>query len=269
MNGGRVTGRVALITGAAAGIGQACARMLAREGATIVATDINEVGVRAVADEIRAQGGRALALRHDAASESDWRAVVAATLDFAGRLDVLVNNAGIGASKSLLETSLEDWHAVLRINLDGVFLGCRYGIEAMRSTPERKRHQSGSVINLSSVLGIVGFPEATAYGASKGAVRMMTKALALECAAKRWDVRVNSVHPAFIWTPMNQVTVTRLALQAGTDEATQRAMLDALQPLGRMGEADEVAAAIVFLASNESTFITGTELVVDGGYTAR
>ena len=265
----RVQNKVALITGAAAGIGRASALRFAREGATIVATDINEAGAQAVADQIRAHGGRALALRQDASSEPDWKAAIAATLAFAGQLDVLINNAGIGTSKSLLETSLVDWRAVLSINLDGVFLGCRYGIEAMRSTPGRKRGASGSVINLSSVLGIVGFPEATAYSASKGAVRVMTKSLALECAMKGWDIRVNSVHPAFIWTPMNQGTVTRLAQQSGTDEAMQRATLDAMQPLGRMGEAEEVASAILFLGSDESAFITGSELVVDGGYTAR
>jgi len=269
VTGQRVSGRVVLITGAAAGIGQASARMLAHEGATIIATDINHDGARAIADEICARGGRALGLQHDAAREADWRSVIAATLDFASPLDVLVNNAGIGASKPLLETSLEDWHAVLRTNLDSVFLGCRHGIEAMRSTPGRKRAQSGSIINMSSVLGIVGFAEATAYGASKGGVRAMTKALALECAANHWDVRVNSIHPAFIWTPMNQGTVTRLAQQTGTDESTQRAMLDALQPMGRMGLADEVAALVAFLASNDSSFITGAELVIDGGYTAR
>ena len=266
---GRVTGKVTLITGAAAGIGRASALLFAGEGAMIVATDIDEPGAHAVANEIRARGGRALALRQDVTSEPDWKAAIAATLAFAGQLDVLVNNAGIGASKPLLETSFEDWRAVLSINLDGVFLGCRYGIEAMRSTPGCKRSYAGSVINLSSVLGIVGFAEATAYSASKGAVRIMTKSLALESAGKGWDIRVNSVHPAFIWTPMNQATVARLAQQAGTDDATQRASLDALQPLGRMGEAEEVAAAILFLGSDESSFVTGSELIVDGGYTAR
>lgn len=266
---GRVEGKVALITGAAAGIGRATALLLARDGARLVVTDIDEAGVQTVAAEARVAGGTVLALHQDAASESDWKATIAATLAAYGQLDVLVNNAGIGASKSLLETSLEDWHSVLRINLDGVFLGCRYGVEAMRSTATRKRTSFGSIINLSSILGVVGFPETVAYSASKGGVRLMTKTLALECAAKGWDIRVNSVHPAFIWTPMNQATVARLARQTNTDEAAQRSALDALHPLGRMGEADEVAAAIVFLASDESSFVTGSELIVDGGYTAR
>ena len=266
---GRVEGKVALITGAAAGIGRATALLLARDGARLVVTDIDEAGVQTVAAEVRVAGGTVLALRQDAASEIDWKAAIATTLAAYGQLDVLVNNAGIGASKSLLETSLEDWHSVLRINLDGVFLGCRYGVEAMRSTATRKRASFGSIINLSSILGVVGFPETVAYSASKGGVRLMTKTLALECAAKGWDIRVNSVHPAFIWTPMNKATVARLARQTNTDEAAQRSALDALHPLGRMGEADEVAAAIVFLASDESSFVTGSELIVDGGYTAR
>jgi NAD(P)-dependent dehydrogenase (short-subunit alcohol dehydrogenase family) len=245
---GRVAGKVALITGAAAGIGRATALLLAREGARLVITDIDDAGVARVADLVQERGGTALALRQDASSESGWKQAIAATLAAHGQLDVLVNNAGVGDSKPLLETSLEDWHSVLRVNLDGVFLGCRYGIEAMRSTETRKRTRFGSVINLSSILGMVGFPEAAAYSASKGGVRLMTKSLALECAARGWDIRVNSVHPGFIWTPMNQETVARL---------------------DRMGEADEVAATILFLASDESSFVTGAELVVDGGYTAR
>ena len=266
---GRVAGKVALITGAAAGIGRAAALLLAREGARLVITDIDEAGVAGVADLVKERGGTALALRQDASCENDWKQTIAAALAAHGELDVLVNNAGVGGSKPLLETSLEDWHSVLRVNLDGVFLGCRYGIEAMRSTETRRRTRFGSVINLSSILGVVGFPETAAYSASKGAVRLMTKTLALECAARRWDIRVNSVHPGFIWTPMNQETVARLARQTNTDEATQRANLDALHPLARMGEAEEVAAAILFLASDESSFVTGTELLVDGGYTAR
>lgn len=266
---GRVAGKVALITGAAAGIGRATALLLAREGARLVITDIDDAAVARVADLVQERGGTALALRQDAGCENDWKQTIAATLAAHGQLDVLVNNAGVGDSKPLLETSLEDWHSVLRVNLDGVFLGCRYGIEAMRSTETRKRTRFGSVINLSSILGMVGFPGAAAYSASKGGVRLMTKTLALECAAQGWDIRVNSVHPGFIWTPMNQETVARLARQTHTDEATQRSGLDALHPLNRMGEADEVAATILFLASDESSFVTGAELVVDGGYTAR
>jgi 3(or 17)beta-hydroxysteroid dehydrogenase len=265
----RVAGKIAVVTGAAAGIGRATALALAREGACVVATDIEGKGARAVVAEMLSSGLRHMSLTHDAGDEPSWKGVIDAVLGEFGRLDILVNNAGIGPSKSLLDTSLADWHAVLRINLDGVFLGTRMGVEAMRPLPSRPRRCPGSIINISSILGLVGSPETAAYSASKGGVRLLTKTVALECAEKGWQVRVNSVHPGFISTPMNQATVERLAQAAGTDEETQRKMLSDLQPVGRMGTADEVAAGILYLASDESGFMTGAELVLDGGYTAR
>jgi len=265
----RTPDKIALITGAASGIGRAACLALAQEGAVIVATDIHRDGAEAVAAELRAAGGRALALRHDVADEAEWAAVMAATLREFGRLDVLVNNAGVGTTKPLIETSLADWRAVTRVNLDGVFLGTRDGVAAMRPLPERPRRSSGSIINISSMLGLVGFPEAAPYCASKGGVRLLTKSAALECAAQGWNVRVNSIHPGFIWTPMVQASVERAAAATGTDAAANQAAIAALHPLGRMGTAGEVAAAIVYLASDESAFVTGSELTIDGGYTAR
>ena len=265
----RTTDKVAIITGAGSGIGRAASLALASEGALVVATDIREDGAELVAVEIRTAGGRALAMRHDTAEEADWNAVVEATLREFGQLDVLVNNAGVGTTKSLLETSLADWHAVMRVNLDGVFLGTRIGVEAMRSLPSRLRRFPGSIINISSILGLVGMAEAAPYSASKGGVRFLTKSVALECAAKGWDIRVNSIHPGFIWTPMVREGVRRSAAQSGSDAETERKALSDLHPLGRLGTADEVAAAIVYLASNESAFVTGAELTIDGGYTAR
>jgi NAD(P)-dependent dehydrogenase (short-subunit alcohol dehydrogenase family) len=265
----RVADKIAIVTGAAAGIGKATALMLAREGACVVATDIDGAGAHAVLTGMPSSGLRHMSFAHDAGDEGSWQTVIDAVLAEFGRLDVLVNNAGIGPSKSLLDTSLADWHAVLRINLDGVFLGTRMGVEAMRPLPARPRKSPGSIINLSSILGLVGLPETAAYSASKGGVRLLTKTVALECAAKGWQVRVNSVHPGFTWTPMNQATVKRLAQAAGTDEETQHKMLSDLHPIGRMGTADEIAAGILYLASDESGFMTGAELVLDGGYTAR
>jgi NAD(P)-dependent dehydrogenase (short-subunit alcohol dehydrogenase family) len=264
----RVSDKIAFVTGAAAGIGRATCLALAREGAHIVATDIDLAGAETVASEVRALGRRAIAIRHDAGVEAEWRAAVARTLQEFGTLDILVNNAGVGPSKPLLETTLADWHAVTRINLDGVFLGIRLGVEAMRATPERPRKEAGSIINLSSILGLVGMAETAAYSASKGGVRLLTKSTALECAEKGYQVRVNSVHPGFTWTPMVQAAVKRMATPEA-DESAIRQALTSLHPLGRMGEAEDIAAAIVFLASNESAFVTGAELVVDGGYTAR
>jgi NAD(P)-dependent dehydrogenase (short-subunit alcohol dehydrogenase family) len=266
---GHVANKIAIVTGAAAGIGRATALALAREGACVVATDIEENGARSVVAEMASSCRRHMGLTHDVGDEASWQGIVDAVLDEFGRLDILVNNAGIGISQSLLDTSLANWRAVLRTNLDGVFLGTRMGVEAMRSLPSRPRRSPGSIINLSSIAGLVGLPEGAAYCASKGGVRLLTKTVALECATKGWQVRVNSVHPGFIETPMNQATLKRLAQAAGTDVETQHRLLSDLHPIGRMGTADEIAAGILYLASDESGFMTGAELVLDGGYTAR
>ena len=265
----RVAGKVAIVTGAGAGIGRATVLALALEGADVVATDIDLVAAERTAGEARGPGRGSIALGLDTGEESHWHRVVDATLARFGRIDVLVNNAGIGPTKSLLETTLADWRAVMRVNLDGVFLGTRIAMEAMRATPERPRPAPGSIVNISSVLGQVGLAETAPYCASKAGVRLLTKAVALESAAKGWNVRVNSVHPGFIWTPMLQVGVQRMEAQAGSTPEVMQAAIAAMHPLGRLGESDEVAAAVLYLASDESAFVTGSELTIDGGYSAR
>jgi len=254
----RVAGKIAMVTGAASGIGHATAFMLAREGARVIATDVDEDAVGKVAAGIAGEGGEAAGIRLDVTREEDWRAVMDATLERFGGLDVLVNNAGIAFNKSVLETSLNEWRRLMSVNLDGVFLGTRFGIELMARTG------GGSIINLSSVYGMVGGIGVAAYCASKGGVRVFTKAAALECAEVGNNVRVNSVHPGFIETPM----VNDAIINSPNPEG-RRKVIEYQMALKRMGEPADVAAAILYLASDESSFTTGSELVVDGGMTAR
>ncbi|PZQ64753.1 MAG: short-chain dehydrogenase [Phenylobacterium zucineum] len=252
---GRVAGKVALVTGGASGLGAESARRLAREGARVVLTDLAAERGQAIADEVLAAGGEALFLAHDVTDEARWRQVIEDTVARYGRLDVLVNSAGVGGGEPLLEATLEGWRRVTSINLDGTFLGLRHAAPVMAAAG------AGSIINLSSILGKVGFPGAAAYCASKGGVAMLTKAAALELAPA--GIRVNSVHPGFIDTPM-----VAEALHASENGNEMRDMLVTRHALGRLGAPREIADAIVFLASDESSFMTGSELVVDGGYTA-
>jgi NAD(P)-dependent dehydrogenase (short-subunit alcohol dehydrogenase family) len=253
---GRVQGKVALVTGAAMGLGAEAARVLAREGAAVLLTDVADEAGDAVVRAIRADGGRAEYLHHDVTSEAGWEAAVAHVREAFGALHVLVNNAGVaGAASPIIGHDLAEWRRILSVNLDGVFLGMR------ACGPAIAESGGGSVINLSSILGKVGLPEASAYCASKGGVLMLTKAAALEWAPL--NIRVNSLHPGFIDTPMVQNSVM---LSADGNEKT--ALLMAAHALGRFGVPREIADAVLFLASDESSFMTGAELVVDGGYTA-
>ena len=253
----RLQDKVALVTGGASGIGAATAERFAAEGARVVASDIDEVGGEAVAEAIRGAGGAAEFLAHDTTDEAAWRAVIDRIVAAHGRLDVLVNSAGIGIAKPILETSLADWRATMSVNLDGVFLGTRIAIEAMSRTG------GGSIINLSSAYGMVGGPNVSAYAASKGGVRLLSKAAAVECARAKLGIRVNSVHPGFIETPMVQAGLER----SGAPEERRR-HIEGLHPVGHLGEPADIANAILYLASDEAKFVTGTELVVDGGLTA-
>ena len=241
---GRVEGKVCLVTGAGSGIGAAAAALLAREGGVVLRTDV------APADGV---------IPHDVTREADWERAIADALARHGRLDVLVNNAGIAHTGTLVEdTSLEDWRRVVAVNLDGVFLGVKHGVRAMR-----KGGRGGSIVNISSILGLIGLPLAGAYAASKGGVKLLTKVAAMEMSAARTGIRVNSVHPGFIRTPMVE---SRLAGPKG--EAMAKRIRSA-QPTGELGEPGDVAEAILYLASDASKFVTGSELVVDGGATAQ
>jgi 3(or 17)beta-hydroxysteroid dehydrogenase len=254
----RVKDKVAIVTGGALGLGKADCILLAREGAKVVVTDIKATEGAEVVAAIHEAGGEALFLEHDVGSEDDWARVVQQTEKRFGRVDVLVNNAGLGISGTVEDTSLNEWRKTLRVNLDGVFLGTKYAIEAM------KKHGSGSIINLSSIEGLIGDPTLAAYNASKGGVRIFTKSAALHCAKSGYGIRVNSIHPGYIWTPM-----VEQILRATGDVAAGRRALDALHPVGHIGEPDDIGWGVVFLASEESKFMTGSELVIDGGYTAQ
>ena len=258
MASGRVAGRTALVTGGASGLGAESARRLAREGASVVLTDLAEDAGQDLTDEILADGGKAMFLRHDVTSENDWESVVARTMETFGRLDILVNNAGIALTGlNLMTHSLEGWRKTLSVNLDGVFLGLRYSGPAIAAG-----QRGGSVINISSIMGKIASPGAAAYCASKGGVLMLTKAAALEWAPL--GIRVNSIHPGYIDTPL--VSGILRNVENGNE---RRQMLVDRHPIGRLGVPREIADAVVFLASDESSFMTGSEMLIDGGYTAQ
>lgn len=248
----RVAGKVALISGAARGIGAATAKLLAQEGAAVVLGDVLETEGRQTAAGIVAAGGRATFMPLDVVSAASWQQVLAATVAAYGQLDVLVNNAGVSGRAAVAETDVETWDRVLEINGKGVFLGTKLAI------PELRKAGGGSIINISSIYGIVGSETSAAYHASKGAVRIFTKAAAIQYAAD--GIRVNSVHPGFVDSPM---TAASHALPEVHNLRLSRT------PLGRMGTPEDIAAGILYLASDESAFVTGSELVIDGGMTAQ
>ncbi|MDD5082897.1 MAG: glucose 1-dehydrogenase [Dehalococcoidales bacterium] len=254
---GRVEGKVAIVTGGAQGIGRATSLLLAREGAKVMVTDLLDAAGKKTITEIKNSSGTADFWHLDVTSERDVTRVFAEIFEKYGRIDVLVNNAGIaGASKPTHEITEEEWDKVMAVNVKGVFLCTKHSI------PYMKKRGGGSIINLSSIYGLVGAADAPPYHAAKGAVRLMTKTDAILYAKE--NIRVNSVHPGFIWTPM-----VENFLQSQGDMATGRKALDALHPIGHIGEADDIAYGILYLASNESKFVTGSELVIDGGYTAQ
>ena len=248
---GRVNGKVAIVTGAASGMGRADARMLAAEGARVVVTDLNEEDGQAVADAI---GQNALFLRLDVTDEENWKSVVAATVQHFGALDILVNNAGMIALGNVVETDLDSWRMINAVNSDGVFLGCKHAIPAMGESG------GGSIINMSSVAALHGQSFVAAYTASKGAVRALTKSIAMYCKEQKNGIRCNSVHPDGVKTPM----VVKVA--TGKDTATQEE-IDKIGKLGNMCDPEDIANLVLYLASDESRFITGTEMVIDNGAT--
>lgn len=253
----RVEGKVALVTGAASGIGKAIAEILVREGARVMLTDINIGAGESVAEQL---GDNALFAQHDVRLERDWQRVIAETRQIYGKLDVLVNNAGIPSAELIEDTTLERWREIMAINLDGVFLGVKYGIDII------KQGGGGSIINISSVAGLVGTPRTGPYSASKAGVKLLSKCAALECAESGYNIRVNSVHPGIIETPPCRKVFKTLGKG---DEDAGKQFIIGLHPIGRMGHVSDVANGVLYLASDESGFVTGSELVIDGGMTAQ
>jgi 3(or 17)beta-hydroxysteroid dehydrogenase len=257
-----MAGRVVVVSGAASGIGRATCLRMAAAGARVFATDIaTERGD--LAAEVVAAGGEAAYRVLDVVDEGAWRKAMDDAVSRWGRLDCVVNNAGIALARPISETTLEEWRRVMSVNLDGVFLGTKHAVTTMR-----RLGRGGSIVNVSSASGLVGSAGASAYCASKGGVRLFTKAVALECA--RDGIRVNSVHPGGVRTPIWEKADwwPGLVAKAGSVEAAFK-VLEGATPLGRMAEPAEIADAILFLASDASRFVTGSELVIDGGYTAQ
>lgn len=252
----RLSGKTAIVTGAASGLGRAITTLFAEEGATVIATDINEAQGRSVVDAIVADRRRAVFIAQDVSLESDWQTLMAYTSEHNAGLDILVNCAGVFSDASIEALTLEKWRQVMSVNLDGVFLGIKYAVQIM------KQSGGGSIINLSSVGGLVGTMDSAPYNASKGGVRLLTKAAAIEFskAGYNYNIRVNSIHPGVIETPMTTPMINDP--QGGTQMLSWT-------PMGHFGEPLDVAYGAVYLASDESKFLTGSELVIDGGWSAQ
>jgi len=253
-------GRVALVTGGQRGLGAASAKALAAKGAKVLVTDVGDG--EGVAREI---GGAFM--NQDVTSEDDWIAAVKFAGEKFGGLDILVNNAGIFWMKPIVETSLEDFRRMQQVNVEGVFLGMKHAIPAIAARAQQW-DGGGAIVNISSVAGLVGSPLTCAYNASKGAVRLMTKSAAMECARAGLKIRVNSVHPGVIDTQMAQQVIGGFAAVSGEGDNSARQRMTELHPLGRLGRDIDIANGVAFLASDAAAFMTGSELVVDGGMTA-
>ncbi len=256
---GDLDGRIALVTGAGKGLGEAAARALAAAGAKVIATDV--AAPEALADAI---GG--IAIAQDVTSEDQWIETMAQVREKAGGLDILVNNAGVFLMKPITETTLEEWRFVQAVNVEGVFLGHKHAIPLLAERAPKWRG-GAAIVNLSSVAGLRGAAMVSAYNASKGAVRLLTKGAAIELAAAR--IRVNSIHPGIIETDMGRGLVSDFSAVAGAGENEMRAQLSTMHPWGSFGDPQNVADAVVFLASDRAAFTTGAELTVDGGLSAR
>ena len=254
---GRLTNKTIIVTGAASGIGRACAELFVREGANVLLGDINESGGQTIAAQL---GEQALFVKLDTGVEADWENAIEAAQKRWSRVDGIGNIAGIDVNDDDVERCRPDqWRKVQRVNLDGVFLGTKHGVLAMKSAG------GGSIVNISSIFALVSDPfgESIAYTASKGGVRLLTKSAAMHCAKHRYGIRVNSIHPGFIETPMVADDLARAA-----DPEVERAAIAGRHPIGRLGRPEEIANAALYLLSDESAFVTGAEFAIDGGYTA-
>lgn len=265
----RLDGKVALLSGAARGIGGQTARRMAEAGAKVVIGDVLEEAGKALAEEITAAGGDARFVGLDVTREADWDAAVKVATDAHGDLDILVNNAGVFLGRDVEEVSLDDWHRLVSVNLTGVFLGTKHCAPALRESAKKSKHGS-AIVNLASIAGLVGSQLDQLYSMTKGGVTTFTKATALSFGRKGDRIRVNSIHPGVIETDMGAQTFTARANIAGSnDTETARQQALNMHPIGRLGVADDIALGIVFLASDDAGFMTGSGLVVDGGYTAQ
>jgi NAD(P)-dependent dehydrogenase (short-subunit alcohol dehydrogenase family) len=259
MTNRRLHGKIALITGAAQGLGIAMARLFVAQGAQVVLSDINEAGVRAAAVEL---GAAAFALPHDVTNSDQWQQVCAAAVAHFGGLNIVVNNAGVAGMGSVESCSLEEWRRVHAIDLDGVFMGCKYAL------PHIAKHTAatgtrGSILNISSIAGVIAAADSAAYNSAKAAVMHLTKSVALHCAKSGYAITCNSIHPVFIDTPILD------SLGPKYDHATLLQKLSRQIPLGKIGEPDDVAYGALYLCSDEAKFVTGTALYIDGGISAQ
>jgi len=253
----RVKGKMAFVTGGASGLGRASALMLAREGAKVTVTDINVEGAKDVAAEINAiSPGAGFSFGHDVTSESQWQSVLQEAHDAMGGLNVLLNNAGIGGGSTVEDTDFDTWKKVHAVDVDSVFLGCKYAIPLMRD------HAPGSIINISSIAGLIAGHNMAAYNSAKAGVWLLSKSVALHCAKRGYKIRSNSIHPTFIDTPI----LDDMAGVIGRDELLTK--LARQVPLGEVGDPNDIAYAVLYLASDESKFMTGAELKLDGGISA-
>ncbi|MBE8191312.1 MAG: glucose 1-dehydrogenase [Alphaproteobacteria bacterium] len=252
----RLQGKMALITGAASGLGRATAQLFAKEGAKVAITDIDTAGAAESVDMIKAVGGEAFAYKHDVTQEKEWQAVLTAAHEDMGGLNILVNNAGIGGGSTVEDTDFATWKRVHEVDVDSVFLGCKYAIPLMRA------HAPGAIVNVSSIAGLIAGHNMAAYNSAKAGVWLLSKSVALHCAKRGYRIRSNSVHPTFIDTPI----LDRMAADIGKEALTKK--LARQVPLGTIGEPNDVAYAILYLASDESKFVTGAEIKIDGGISA-
>ena len=256
---GRLEDKVAIITGASRGIGKAVAKLFAREGAKVVVAGMDEKAGEKVIAEINSKGCESIFIKLDVSKEQDWKRVMNTTVERFGKLNILVNNAGVSLGKNIEETSIEEWGWVMDINSTGVFLGTKYGIETMK-----KNNEMCSIINKSSIDAMIGEAGLCAYCASKGSVRSLTKSAALHCGEMKYKIRVNSVHPGYVRTALTE----KEAKDSGLTNEQYFTKVGKMHPIGHIGEPLDIAYLNLFLASDESKWVTGSEYVIDGGYTA-